>query len=1531
MANRPTDWHVLDLDRDPVPGDPYEVKELARKLGDFADDVSSALRSVRGLSGNNAVQDWAGLAADAYREQFGDLPGELAKLEKSYRLASGALEAYWPKLETAQGDADRALAQGRTARQDLDAAKTTQTNANDWVKRAGDKSKEYQADPKPGVEPPSAEEVRTATRNALDASNAQKSANSAVHDAQQRLDAAKELAAQAAHLRDTAASTAEHALHEASDAGIKNKHWWEKAVDWVADHWDDIVAVCKVIVAVLGIIVMIIGGPLAWIVLAAALVVLADTLIKYAQGKASLWDVLFAAMDCIPGFKGLTTAGGLLKMAKNLPKLMKGMGGHLTSLAGALRKGASWMRKTGVTMLKRNKCNDPIDIATGEMVMSGTDVALPGTLPLILERHHVSSYRAGRWLGRSWASSFDQRLVLDDQGVRYTSEDGMVLYYPIPRPGVPVLPVTGPGWSLEWDGTPGSGMSIFRPDSRLALRFAPLARPTELPIASITDPNGNRITFSYNDRGVPTEIVHDGGYRIGVDTEDDRITALRLLNDPDLPVLVRYGYDADRNLAEIVDSSGRPLRLSYDARARITGWEDRNGTRFGYEYGEDGRVVGTHGSDGFLSSTLMYDDETRTTTLTNTLGHRSVYQHNDAYRLIRKTDPLGRVTLQEWDADSRVITAVTDPMGLTSHFRYDDAGNLTVVERPDGATATAEYNALNLPVRITEPGGQVWVHAYDERGNCVSTTGPDGVETRYSYDDAGHVVTETDALGNQLRLVNNPAGLPVVLTDPLEHTTTVERDAFGRISTFTDAMGHATRLGWTPEGRRSWRQRADGTRESWEWDGEGNLLSHTSPTGLITSQTMTHFDMLASTTTPDGVTYDFSYDTELNLTQVTNPQGLTWEYEYDAVGRLISETDFNGRTVGYAHNATDHLVARTNGAGERLDFVRDALGRMTELRSGDGTTTFAYAPTGPMIHAVNADTVMTREYDDRGRLLTETVNGRTIAYTYDALGRRSERRTPAGAVSAWTFDAAGRPEGLDASGHRLVFRYDAADRPTASTLGPGLTLSQTFDAADRLTSQSLARSGPDAQRTLLQNRTYTFRADNYLAEIDEPVTGTRRFDLDPMGRVTAVHARGWAETYAYDAAGNITMAAETDGAVREFESTGTMVRRAGRTTREHDAQGRVIRTVKRLLNGQTRTSTFTWNAEDRLTGTVTPDGTRWRYTYDPMGRRTAKQRLTDDGTVAEEIRFTWDETRLVEQTTETDSVTTWDYVPGTHRPVGQLDQDLSQDEVDARFHAIVTDVVGTPTELFSPEGDLAWRQRTTLWGSPAPVPDAESAVDCPLRFPGQYADPETGWNYNFFRHYDPETAQYVTPDPLGLEPFPNQYAYVVNPFGFGDPLGLAPCSIDKFGWGGSVRYGKLDDLGRPTGINAAVRREMLDKGSEAGKTRTPGWRGDGTLFNEARGHLLAGRLGGAGKGPFARQNLVTLTQNPVNSPLMRDLVEGEIYQAVKNGEIVQYSVTPIYEGANRIPIRLEYSAYGNKGFELSGFLDNPAAGVRIPG
>jgi hypothetical protein len=121
---------------------------------------------------------------------------------------------------------------------------------------------------------------------------------------------------------------------------------------------------------------------------------------------------------------------------------------------------------------------------------------------------------------------------------------------------------------------------------------------------------------------------------------------------------------------------------------------------------------------------------------------------------------------------------------------------------------------------------------------------------------------------------------------------------------------------------------------------------------------------------------------------------------------------------------------------------------------------------------------------------------------------------------------------------------------------------------------------------------------------------------------------------------------------------------------------------------------------------------------------------------------------------------------------------------------------------------------------------------------------------------------------------------------------------------------------------------VIQQGTEAGSMWTKGWRGHGTLFNEGRGHLLANSLGGAGKGPDAPHNLVTPTQNPTNHPHMYEMFEEPVAAAAMKDEIIQYDVTPIYEGTNPIPIRLEFEAFGNKGFSLSGWLDNPAAGVR---
>ncbi|MGW0133904.1 DUF6531 domain-containing protein [Streptomyces sp. NPDC003299] len=1038
---------------------------------------------------------------------------------------------------------------------------------------------------------------------------------------------------------------------------------------------------------------------------------------------------------------------------------------------------------------------DPIDVATGDMALTRTDVTLPGVLPLVLERTHLSSYRYGGWFGPSWASTLDQRIQADDEGFVYATADGARLCFPPldPDSDDPVRPLTpGSRLILTWDTEVDGALRVTDPDTGLSHVFhspVPAAGDTavDLPLQHIQDRNGNRITIVYADGGdIPTAVVHSGGYHLALDHHptQSRITGLRLLDPahPDRPgtTILTFGYDQQGRLTEETNSSGLPLRYTYDTEGRITSWTDRNDTTYRYTYDDRGRVIATDGTAGALASTLTYDDTTRTTRVTDSLGHTRIYEHNENLRLIRETDPLGNVTTQEWDDDLQLV-AVTDPLGAVRRYAYDADGHVIRVVRPDGRELTSEYSELGLPTVITGPDGAVWRQEYNEQGDRVAVIDPVGAVTRFTYDARGRMTSVTNALGYTTRVRCSPAGLPVEITDPLGAVTQYTRDPFGRPSLITDALGNVIRQVWTVEGKLLRRTAADGTSETWAYDGEGNCVAHTDATGAVTRFEYAAFDVLTARTGPDGARHAFTYDTELRLREVINPQGLYWRYTYDPAGRLTSETDFDGRTITYQHDGAGRLSAWTNPLGQRSTYERDALGQVTRKVAVDQVTTFTYTSTGQLETASTAEATLTRRYALTGRLLAETVNGRTTTYEYDPLGQRTTRTTPTGAVSRWTYDAGGRPSALSACDRTLHFTHDAADREVARRLEGRVCISHAFDEAGRRATQSVLDTVGDT----LQERRYVYRADGYLTGVEDRLGGNRHFDLDATGRVTGVHAETWQERYAYDEAGNQTYAdwpASHPGqeSVGDRRYIGTRLTHAGRVRYEHDAAGRVTRRRVSRLSRTPDTWHFTWNSEDRLTSAVTPDGTRWHYLYDPLGRRIAKTRHAEDGaTVVERTDFTWDGTTLCEQTTSATDLPhpvtlTWD-----HRdlhPIAQTERisvsEGSQDEIDARFFAIVTDLAGSPTELIDEHGDVAWRTRSTVWGTTSWAQN--STTYTPLRFPGQYFDPETGLHYNLHRHYDPETARYLTPDPLGLAPSPNPSAYVHNPHTWSDPLGLAP-------------------------------------------------------------------------------------------------------------------------------------------------------------
>ncbi|MDE9434303.1 RHS repeat domain-containing protein [Xenorhabdus bovienii] len=211
---------------------------------------------------------------------------------------------------------------------------------------------------------------------------------------------------------------------------------------------------------------------------------------------------------------------------------------------------------------------------------------------------------------------------------------------------------------------------------------------------------------------------------------------------------------------------------------------------------------------------------------------------------------------------------------------------------------------------------------------------------------------------------------------------------------------------------------------------------------------------------------------------------------------------------------------------------------------------------------------------------------------------------------------------------------------------------------------------------------------------------------------------------------------------------------------------------------------FRWNSQNQLIGVQTPGGQQWDYLYDAFGRRTEKvceqsgERTTYlwDGDVPAEIReyrhnrlysirhLVFDGWQLLAQQVQF----------FTLNPENR--HELLAGKIQTQY--AVCAATGEPLALFDAAGHRVWRQPAqSLYGLRLGVLGENAELNPGLKFAGQWLDEESGLVYNRFRYYSPVAGQYLTPDPIGLHGGENPYAYVENPTGWVDPLGLAGCGI----------------------------------------------------------------------------------------------------------------------------------------------------------
>ena len=156
-----------------------------------------------------------------------------------------------------------------------------------------------------------------------------------------------------------------------------------------------------------------------------------------------------------------------------------------------------------------------------------------------------------------------------------------------------------------------------------------------------------------------------------------------------------------------------------------------------------------------------------------------------------------------------------------------------------------------------------------------------------------------------------------------------------------------------------------------------------------------------------------------------------------------------------------------------------------------------------------------------------------------------------------------------------------------------------------------------------------------------------------------------------------------------------------------------------------------------------------------------------------------------------------------------------------------TDHLGTPQKMTDGNKTVVWDAVYKPFGETHSITGTASNNK---RFPGQYADAESGFSYNFYRDYDPTVGRYVESDPIGLIGGANTYAYVGgNPSKWSDPLGLFFPDHHGFMTRGAAGAAGCDNLADKLGDATAA----VDSAQGSQSAENAFWHAmsDGTIAN----------------------------------------------------------------------------------------------------
>lgn len=538
-------------------------------------------------------------------------------------------------------------------------------------------------------------------------------------------------------------------------------------------------------------------------------------------------------------------------------------------------------------------------------------------------------------------------------------------------------------------------------------------------------------------------------------------------------------------------------------------------------------------------------------------------------------------------------------------------------------------------------------------------------------------------------------------------------------------------------------------------------------------------DQPASVTDPRSLTTSYTTSGLGDTTAQVSPDTGTTNRTYYDNGLLKTSTDARGRVATYSYDALDRIQAISYDSGVGTTFGYDqgpnGIGHLTSVTDESGSTSFTYDGLG---HVASK---------------TQTVGPSakvfTLIYTWGASGSANGKLAsvtyPSGAIVNYGYDSVGRVNSVSITGADGIvtpvlggLAYTALSQPQSWAWGvSGVPYQRGYDGYGRLISYPLGNpSGTGISAGV--TRTLGFDAAGRIVGYSHttPANWDQVFVYDGLDRLTSTNLNGGnTYGYAYDATGNRTQstvngtnyALTVSPTSNQYTNVATAV---GPTNAQgFDAAGH--------LQSEGQGGTYTYSSRGRLSAETRSTG-NFSYLYNAFEQRTYKSgpsAVITTGTAY----YAYDEAGHLVGEYDATGKAVYETAYLGDIPVAALTQPaIGQTAVSFVYadHLNTARVIVRPTDQA-----IVWQ-----WGSNEPFgqsqansnPNGLGTYTYNPRFPGQVADAESGWFYNWHRDYNPALGRYDQFDPMGLGGSINGYGYVGgNPLSRVDPRGLYGCKM----------------------------------------------------------------------------------------------------------------------------------------------------------